>query len=197
MSIKSELSKFSGNSTLVEVLNELRWLNEEGLYIDNANLAREIVKLRSSFIRVLEEMTGNREQHPMPAEVRTARIRRFLSDLKEAAEIEKENWEYQLEENKFRRIMRKRNEYLDEFEEESEIVDPPKTPEGSGSIVIKFDVEPSPSLKETLIRNHFTFKENIAHGWSGDWLGKIAEEIVLARGEVDLPRRKGRFDPWS
>lgn len=205
MSKKSELSKFSGNKTLVEVLYELKWLNEQGLYQDGASLAQEILKLRSSFIRVLEEITGNREQPSMPEKVISARILRFLSDLKEAPEIEQENWEYQLQQNDFRR-MKTRNWEEDEREEDEdlmelskkkyEIVDPPKPPKGSGRIEIIFPVEPSPSIKEALMRNHFTFKDNIDYGWSGDWLVKMADEIVRASGEIELPLRKGRFDPW-
>lgn len=205
MTNKSELSKFSGNKTLVEVLHELKWLNEQGLYLDGASLAQEIFKLRSSFIRVLEELTGNREITRMPEKEKSARIRRFLSELEEAAEIEQENWEYQLNENKFRRINR-RTQHLEDIEEEeefmelsnkqSEIPDPPKPPEGFGRIEVIFRVEPSPTLKEALLRNHFTFKDNIAHGLSGDWIVKMADEIVLARGEVKLPKRKGQFDPW-
>jgi len=202
MSKESGLSEFLGNRNLVESLNELKWLNEQDLYIDGASLAQEILILRRSLIRVLEEITGNRELPPIPAEVKSARIHRFLCDLKEATEIENENWEYQLQQNEFHRNTRTVNlddeaeDFLELSNKKSEFVDPPKPPDGSGRIKVIFHVEPSPSLKDVFIQNNFTFEDNNAYGWSGDWLIKMADEVVLARGEVELPLRKGRFDPW-
>lgn len=182
----SNKSEFSGNDTLVEILYKLKRLNKEGIIVDGFALAKRISTLEHSLIGALEEITGNRITPPMLDEEKAARIERFLNDLKMVPEIEQENWEYDLAFKHF----------CDEDKKRAPNEDPSKPPEGSGRIDIIFTVKPSLSLKRALMKNGFTFEKNTASGWSGEWLVELAEKIALEQGKIELPSRKGSFDPW-
>ncbi len=184
----SEKLDYLGNETLVEILYKLKRLNEEdGLLVQGDALAKRILALQSSLISILEVMTGNREVPPMLDEEKAARIKLFLNDLKMAPEVEQTNWKYALD---FKR-------FCDEDKVLSPDRDPPKPSEGSGRIHIVFPAVPSSSLKNALIQKNFSFEENTAFGWSGEFLVELVEQIVLERGEIELPHSKGRFDRWA
>lgn len=177
----------SRNERLVEILYELKRTRQEGLTAHVVEVGRRILRLEDALIKVLEAITGNRLAPPLLPKEKARRIERFLGALKEAPDIEMENWQYERDVKGFSNLSIKTKHEL------------PSEPErGSFWLSIKFPTQPSATLKEALTSKGFKFWENEteAHGMGGDWLAELAEQIVIEEGEIALPKRKGKFDPY-
>ncbi len=188
---------------LTEILHELKRGQEDALIVTGPALAERLWKLESSLIKILEEMTGDRDAPPMLEKEKLRRIQLFHNALAEAEEIEKENWKFEIA---FMRWQKIDSNSGDEIESEdgygivnnakSVLEEPPQPKKGEGKIRIKFSEEPSSSLKEKLEEKGFTLDGDVAFGRNGVWLEELVEEIILAKGEIVQQARKGKFDPW-